>query len=103
SNTTNTAVIPGKCQKDQAEKDVDENRHESHGQRNPRAMHNAAGNVASNVIGSQEMLYRRRPKYAGQAYLIRRISDRRKLRPVALLEVHRGEIFEGSIVKRRFT
>src|SRR5947207_3050257 len=60
-----------------------------------------AATTYSNDIGSQEMLCRRRPKYAGQAYLIRRISDRRKLRPVALLEVHRGEVFKGNILKRR--
>ena len=97
----NSAVISRKCSNDHADQDVDGNRHESHGQRNPRAVYNAAGNVAPNVIGSQEMLCRRRPKYAGQAYLIRRISDRRKLRPVALLEVHRGEVFKGNILKRR--
>src|SRR5690349_4836997 len=43
-----------------------------------------------------------RTKDIREAYIVRRISDGRKLSPIAFLEVLRGEIFKRDILEWRF-
>ena len=65
-------------------------------------MDDTAGDIAAHIIGSQEMLRRRRPKYAGEADLIGGISNRWELRPISFLKVARNEVFERDVLKLCF-